>query len=59
MEKEYYSPKDAAELLSVNRKTILSLINSKRINAINMAVGKRPLYRISRLELKNFIENHK
>lgn len=58
MDKEYYSPKEAAEKLSVNRKTILSLINSGRIKATNMATGTRALYRIPRKELEKFINSH-
>lgn len=57
--KEYYSPKEAAEMLSVNRKTILTLINSGRLKATNIAVGTRALYRISIVELANFINSNK
>lgn len=57
--KEFYSPKEAAEMLSVNRKTILTLINSGRLKATNIAVGTRALYRISRSELENFINQNK
>jgi len=56
-EKEYFSPKELAELLSVDRKTIFSLINSGRIRATNMASGSRALYRISREELNRFTNN--
>jgi len=56
--KEYYSPKEAAEILSVNRKTILTLINSGKIVATNIAVGSRALYRISKQELNNFINKN-
>jgi len=57
--KEFYSPKEAAEILSVNRKTILTLVNSGRIKATNVAVGTRALYRIPRAELENFINSNK
>jgi len=56
--KEFYSPKEAAELLSVNRKTILSLINSGRIKATNIAVGTRALYRVAREDLDKFINSN-
>jgi len=55
--KDYYSPKEVSEILSVNRKTILSLINLGKIQAVNIAVGSRSLYRIPKEELDKFLNN--
>jgi excisionase family DNA binding protein len=59
MTKEYYSTKEVAEILGINRKTLLSLIKSNKIVATNIAVGSRALYRISREELDKFTNSNK
>ena len=58
MEK-YFSPKEVAELLSINKKTVLSLINSGRIKATNIAIGSRALYRVTSSDLNKFINSNK
>jgi excisionase family DNA binding protein len=59
---EYYSPTEAAQLLSVSKGTILKLIKKKKIKAvtINLGEGKisRPTYRIPKEEIKNLINNY-
>ena len=59
MNREYYSTKEVAEMLAINRKTLLSLIKSNKIVATNIAVGDRALYRISREELDKFTNSNK
>ncbi len=53
--KEFYTPKDAAEMLSVNKLTILRLIKGGKIQATNMGTGRRMVYRISKDVLSGFI----
>jgi excisionase family DNA binding protein len=55
MTKDYYSTKEVAEKLSLNKQTILSLINTGKLKAANVAVGKRAIYRITQEELNKFI----
>ena len=50
MTKDYYSTKEVAEKLSLNKQTILSLINTGKLKAANVAVGKRAIYRITQEE---------
>lgn len=59
MEKDFYSPKEVAKILSVDYRTILYLITSKKLEVTNLAVGTRPLYRISHAQLQNLIKNKK
>jgi excisionase family DNA binding protein len=58
MEK-YFSTKEVAEMLSISIKTVLSLINSGRIKATNLAVGSRALYRVTSRDLNKFINSNK
>lgn len=58
MEK-YLTTKEVAEMLSISVKTTLSLINSGRIKATNIAVGTRALYRITTDDLDKFINDNK
>lgn len=47
----------AAELIGVSRDTLLSLIRSKEIKAVNVGAGKKlPRYRIEQTEVTRFIE---
>lgn len=55
---EFYSPKKAAEILSVNREHILRLINSGKLPASNVGTGHRNVYRISKQDLDNFINQN-
>jgi excisionase family DNA binding protein len=53
--KEFYTPKDAADLLSINKMTILRLIKSGQLAATNIGTGQRMVYRISKSALSGFI----
>lgn len=60
MSKEYYSPKEVAEVLSVNRKHILRLIKGNQLPAFDVGTGQRNVYRISKRDLEEFTKrNHK
>jgi excisionase family DNA binding protein len=54
MEK-FYSPQELANLLNVSHRAILKLIKTKRMRAINIAAGKRPMYKILDAEYQRFI----
>lgn len=58
MEK-YFSTKEVAEALSISIKTALTLINSGRLKATNIAVGSRALYRVTGRDLNKFINSNK
>lgn len=53
--REFYTPKDAADFLSINKMTILRLIKSGKLPATNIGTGQRMVYRISRGALSGFI----
>lgn len=55
MEKEFYTPQEAALRLSVNTETILRLIRNNKITASNVGTGKRVIYRIATRDLNSFI----
>jgi len=57
--KEYYTPQEAAELLSVNKYLILRFINTGKLVASNLGTGQRSVYRISREEIDKFIKKSK
>lgn len=58
MEK-YFSTKEVAEMLSINTRTVILLINSGRIKATNIAAGSRARYRVTSSELDKFINDNK
>ena len=50
------TPEDAAEQLKVSAEHVRALIRSGRLEAINLAIGKkRPLYRIAAKALEGFL----
>ena len=50
-----YTVYEAAEILKVNRRTIVSMIKSKRIKARNVGLGEqRKFYRIPESEILKF-----
>ena len=53
--KEFYSTKEFAELLSVHPRTVVKLIKSKKIRAVNISRGTKPVYRILCKEYLRFI----
>lgn len=55
MEKEFYTPQEAALRLSVSNETILRLIRNGKIQASNVGIGKRMVYRIAAQDLNLFI----
>ncbi|MCK4501213.1 helix-turn-helix domain-containing protein [Candidatus Babeliales bacterium] len=57
--KEYNSPKEAAEILSVKREHILRLINNGQLPASNVGTGQRKVYRISIQDLNNYLKQQK
>lgn len=59
MEKEYYTPQEAAELLSTHKQTILRLINSGDLKAVNIGAGSKPYYRIPKISIQEFLSRNK
>lgn len=55
MKKEIYSPKQAAEFISVKKTHILRLINSGKLAASNIGLGDRSVWRISHDEIESFL----
>lgn len=53
--KEFYTTREFAELLSVHPKTVINLIHAKKIRAVNVSIGKKPVYRILCKEYLRFI----
>lgn len=54
MDREYYTISEVAEKLAVSEQTIRKLVNSNQL--IGTRVGKS--YRISKFDLKNFLNDH-
>jgi excisionase family DNA binding protein len=54
MKKEYYSPQEIADKLSLSKQTVLSLIKSGKLKASNLSVGKKAVWRISEESLNKF-----
>lgn len=59
MLKDYYTPKEVAELLQVSKLHVLQLINSGKITAYNVGRRQRSLWRISEEEINNFLKGNK
>jgi len=57
--KELYSPKEAAEILMVNKEHILRSIKSGKLAAANIGSGKRAVYRISAKDIAKYLQNCK
>ena len=57
--KDYYTPKEAAELLSVNRRHILRLINLSKLAAYNVGSGQRAIWRISPDQIEKYLKANK
>jgi excisionase family DNA binding protein len=59
--KEFYTTKEFAELLSVHPRTVIKLIHAKKIRAVNVSIGNKPVFRILCKEYLRFIaeENFK
>ncbi len=53
--REFFTSKDFAELLNVHPRTVYKLIKAKKIRAINISIGKKPIYRILCKEYLRFI----
>lgn len=54
-EKEFYTVKEFAALLSVHFRQVLALIHAGRIKAINVSLGSKPSYRILCKEYLRFV----
>jgi excisionase family DNA binding protein len=52
-----YTIKEAAEILLVERQTIIRKIEEGRLKAINVGSGKKKTYRISEEALNDFINS--
>lgn len=52
---KYYSPKELAKMLSVSHRTVLKLIKSGKLRALNVGAGERPIYKILDGEYQRFI----
>ena len=57
--KEFYTTQEFAELLSVHPRTVTKLIHAKKINAVNISLGKKPIYRILCKDYLRFIAEEK
>jgi excisionase family DNA binding protein len=56
VDSQFLTPKQAAIKLQVTAEQIRSLIRQGRLEAVNIGTGsKRPLYRISKTKLEEFI----
>ena len=55
MEDKYYTVSELAKLLKVDNRTILKLINTKKLKAINLGTGERSHWRIFEGQYLNFI----
>ena len=53
--KEFYTTKEFAQLLSVHPRTVIRMIKSKKIRAVNSSSGTKPNYRILCTEYLRFI----
>lgn len=51
---QYYTLKDVAEKLSIDKTTVKKLIVMGKLQAINFGTGKRNIYRITDEALNNF-----
>jgi excisionase family DNA binding protein len=54
MKKEYYSPQEIADKLSLSKQTVLSLIKAGKLEAADWGVGKKPVWRVSQESLNKF-----
>jgi len=54
MKKEYYSPQEIADKLSLSKQTVLSLIKAGKLEAADWGVGKKPVWRVSQDSLNKF-----
>lgn len=56
---ELLTPEEAAKKLKVTAEQVRALIRNGRLPAINLGTGKkRPLYRITRQDLEDFLTDH-
>ena len=56
MIKEFCSPKEVAEMLSVCQETVLRLISNGKIKTSDVGTGKRHVYRVAKHDLNSFLE---
>jgi excisionase family DNA binding protein len=59
---ELFTVKEAAEFLSLSRKSIDTLIRLQELRAVNMATNPkaaRAVWRVTRADLENFIRDRK
>jgi excisionase family DNA binding protein len=60
MEDKFYTTYDLAKIMKVNYRTILTLIKTGKISAVNLGTSKRPLWRIYEGQYRKFLaENYK
>lgn len=55
MEKQFYSVKEFAKILSVHENTVRKAIKNKRIEFIRLGSTKKAAYRIAKSELSRMI----
>lgn len=59
MKKQYYTPQETAELLSVHYLTVLDWIKKGRLPALELGDGKRKIYRITIEHLERFNQKNR
>lgn len=55
MEDKFYTISEMAKMLKVHQRTILKLINCKKLKAVNVGVGQRAHWRIFEGQYLNFL----
>jgi len=59
MDKDLYTPKEAAERLGVNKAHIYNLIKTGTLKASNIGTGKRAVLRISSEDISKYLQGCK
>jgi excisionase family DNA binding protein len=56
LDKEAYLVGEVARQLGVNRQTVTTLIAKGQLQAVNISSGKKPIYRIPKKALEEFLK---
>lgn len=58
MNDKFFTIKEIADILRINERSVVKLINNGQLKAVNVGTSKRKMYRIFDGQFQNFIAEH-